>query len=260
MPLIFDVMYRENGADKLIFRPFAINRFQINRRKRRLPVVAMKHVGIKFDKRQNFHHGTGEKRKTLSVVVIAVAAASSEIVFVIEKIKRHAVFHVRKNAAILISPRKRNVDIEEIFETRTIIRANIRIQRQHHAHVVIFVLRERFGKRSHHFRQSARSDKRRAFRGNEKNFALRRNFQTILNFLHVWIPIRADKIAERYGFFVIRHGIHRNGLFFDCRFFQCSHLSPARIPFGGLFRVFRRCFVFRHEMFPPFACFRFFRT
>ena len=129
-------MNSEKCTDKLILGSEAVICFKINRRKRRLPVVAMHNLGIKVDKRHYFKHCAREKRKSLSVVIIAIAAGALEIELVVDKVKGYAVLYVFEYTAILISPRKMNVQIALIGEFCPVLLLNIRIKRHNHADVV----------------------------------------------------------------------------------------------------------------------------
>ena len=102
-------MYGKKRPYVLVFFPETVIGFQINGRKRRLPVVAVHNVGIKIQKRHNFKHAAREKRKTLPVVIISVTAGAFEIELVIYEIERYAVLNVRENPAILVTPGEMHV-------------------------------------------------------------------------------------------------------------------------------------------------------
>ena len=66
-----------------------------------MPVVAMKHVGIKINQRQHLQHAAGEKGEALAVIIGAVNFRAIEVKFIVEQVIGHAL-HLRfKNAAVL---------------------------------------------------------------------------------------------------------------------------------------------------------------
>ena len=119
--LIFDIMNRKQCANILIFGTETVYRFEIERGKRCLPIVAMHDFGIKSDERHDFENAAAEEGKPFAVVVISVAAWTLEVIFVIDKVIFHVVERIFKNAAVLVPPGKRNEDIADKLDRKSVV-------------------------------------------------------------------------------------------------------------------------------------------
>ena len=231
-------MNRKQGANILIFGTETVYRFEIERGKRRLPIVAVHDFGIKSDERHDFENAAAEEGKPFAVVVISVAAWTLEVIFVIDKVIFHVIERIFKNAAVLVPPGKRNEDIADKLKVFAVILFNVLIQRHDHAYVVPLVLGNVFGERADHFGKSARGDKRRRFGRDEQYF----RFCLDLDFRFFFYGNsrgRGNDLRERFFVLYGRFGFYRF-LFcgFGCRacglcgfrrfgrrgFFGCTHL------------------------------------
>ena len=83
-----DGIYR---ADPGIFRDPRIAALQLDDAERRLPVVGMQDIRIEILRPHQLQHRDGEKGEPFGVVIFPVKRPTLEIIFIVEKIVRHAV-------------------------------------------------------------------------------------------------------------------------------------------------------------------------
>ena len=128
--LVLDIMDGEHRLNAAVFVQMPVVKVQIHRHQRRLPVVGVQHVRHKIGVKQHFQNSPAEKRKPLAIVVKAVQAAALKIIFVVEKIERHAVALGGKQAAVLAAPAHRHAEAGHIFQLIPVFQ--IAVERQHH--------------------------------------------------------------------------------------------------------------------------------
>ena len=104
-------MNGKDGANVVIFGIIGKHRFQVDDRKRALPIVCMENIRNEIDMRQNVQHGTAEKCKAFAVIVASVQIGTLKIILIIEKIDGHTVFFELEDAAIELSPGKRHGNV-----------------------------------------------------------------------------------------------------------------------------------------------------
>ena len=73
-----------------------------------MPVVAMNDVWRPFQSRQHVQHRFAEKAEPLGFIIEIVQAFAPKIVFVIDKVNRHAFMLHFKQAAVLTTPAQLN--------------------------------------------------------------------------------------------------------------------------------------------------------
>ena len=82
----------------------------VDRHQRRLPVVRVDHIRLKFNVRQHLQNGTGEERKALRVVKVTVKSLALKVVLVIDEVVNDIAYLRLKNTAILATPSHRHTD------------------------------------------------------------------------------------------------------------------------------------------------------
>ena len=111
LPLEFEIVDREHGADVAVAGGVAVLLAQKHRRERRVPVVAVEDIREKV--RQipaAFADGLGEERHALAVVKVAVSAVAPEVIFVIEEIPSDAAAPQLEEPAVLAAPAERDIE------------------------------------------------------------------------------------------------------------------------------------------------------
>ena len=104
-------MNGKDGANVVIVGIIGKHRFQLDNRKRALPIVCMENIRNEIDMRQNAQHGTAEKCKAFAVILASVQIGTLKIILFIEKIDGHTVFFELEDAAIEFSPGKRHGNV-----------------------------------------------------------------------------------------------------------------------------------------------------
>ena len=112
--LILDVVDGEHGFDVLIERTGGEHQVIIYRNKRGLPVVAVDHVRLPVQIRQDLEHSLGKVGKALGVVIFAVDLTAGKVIFVVNKIECHAVRLIAEDAAVLVAPAQTDVCVFHI--------------------------------------------------------------------------------------------------------------------------------------------------
>jgi len=110
-PLVLDVVDGEHRADAPHLRPAGGHILQIDGHQRRLPVVAVEHVGHPVEAGQQVDDRVAEEGEALAVVKFAVQPSPAEVFLVVHEIPRHAQPLQREQAAVLVPPAQIHVDI-----------------------------------------------------------------------------------------------------------------------------------------------------
>ena len=129
LPLILNVVDREQRFDAAVPVVVRVEQAVVDRHQRRLPVVHVDNVGLKFDVRQHLEHGAGEESKALGVVEVAVKPLTLEVILVVDEIVDHIADLRLKDAAILAAPRHRHADAGEEFHFLTQLLRNALVKR-----------------------------------------------------------------------------------------------------------------------------------
>ena len=125
-----DSQNRLNAAEPV---RIGIKQAVIKRHERRLPVVAVDNIRLKVEVRQHFKHGTGEKRKALGIVVMAVKPMALKIILVVNQVINHVARVCFKHTAVLPAPCHRNGKARDELHVFTQFLRDILIQRKNDA-------------------------------------------------------------------------------------------------------------------------------
>ena len=125
-----------DGKDRfnaLVFVHIAVEQIEINRRHCSLPIVAVDDLRVKIYVLNHFTDSFREKRKPFCIVIEAIdTAIALKVVFIIEKIIFNAAMACFKDAAVLVAPTKRYVEITDKFHLLAQFRFDCAVQRDHH--------------------------------------------------------------------------------------------------------------------------------
>ena len=114
LALVGNVMDGEYCLDVVELIQVAVVQVEVNRGKGGLPVVAVDDIRLKVGIEQGFQNGAGEESKTLAVIIEAIQAAALKVIFVVDKVERHAVMLGLEQAAVLAAPAHGHAEIGNI--------------------------------------------------------------------------------------------------------------------------------------------------
>ena len=136
LPLILDVVDGEHRLDIVVFGDAAVEGVQINRHQRGVPIVGMDDVRVKVDVVEHLHRRLGEEGEALRVVVVAVQIVPLKVILVVQEVVDNPLMAGFENAAILVSPGKRNVKVAHKLHPLAELLRDVFIKRNDHPALV----------------------------------------------------------------------------------------------------------------------------
>lgn len=166
--LILDIVDGEHRFDAAVRFQVPVIQVQIHGHQRRLPVVGVDDVRVEVYMKQHLADGARKEGKALAVIIKAIQPGALEIVLIVQKIVFHAAGFQLEQAAVLVAPAHRHIEIGEIGKLFAVFFFHIAIQRQHHAACSPAALNS-LRQAACHIAKAAGSGKRRSLAGTKQN-------------------------------------------------------------------------------------------
>ena len=154
LALILDVVDGKNSFDVAVFGQMTVITVEIDHRKSRLPIMRVQNVGIVIEVAHQLGDGFAKVCITLTVIEKSVKRGALEIILVVDKVVFDAVFDKTVNAAILLTPSKRDSKDGFFLHLCAPFILNRCVQRENDRDLALARSRESRRKRAHNVAKS----------------------------------------------------------------------------------------------------------